>query len=173
MADASPAGTEPPLQGPAQSEAGTDLGAAGGEAVGGAKKRKAPQRNEAKALLKSLVVANAQSVVSDVSMTLSFTMEGRTYACHLPLTTLPPAAFPDTHELLEAHPRYAQYAELLKAVVRRVASRASVEPRPCARRRAAMMTRLRGMGPFPNSAPAVVRDVRRRDQSRATRARAA
>ncbi len=95
-------------------------GAGGGDNPEAAKRARAPQ-GPCKVALKKLLKAGALGVVHDLSVSLSFTMEGLTYSFPMAVAKVegskaPP--FPELHELLESYPRRETCLQLLGRVVR-------------------------------------------------------
>jgi hypothetical protein len=93
---------------------------AGDNPEGGPKRARAPQ-GPGKVALKKLLKAGALGVVHDLSVSLSFTMDGLTYSFPMAVAKVegskaPP--FPELHELLESYPRRETCLQLLGRVVR-------------------------------------------------------
>jgi hypothetical protein len=81
--------------------------------------KKARVFGETKALLKGLLNAEANNAVSDVTVTLAFTMDAVTYAIPLPVRRdQANAAFPDVSVLIDTCARSGSHKALLKRVVR-------------------------------------------------------
>ncbi len=121
-----------PISAPRAEPSQSDATGGGDEppAAANNKRPRAPVvQNATKLQLKALLKASSKNVVHDVSVSLSFTMEGLTYACVLPVTRSQEdssAAFPELHSLIDAHPRNASFKALLKTVVRALNKRPRV-----------------------------------------------
>ena len=105
------------------------------DGAGGAASKRPPaaprQANETKALLKSLLQADALNVTHDISVALSFTYKGLTYTQALPVSSRAEGrgeAFPDVATLLDSTAGADAFKALLKQVVRRADA-----PRSCLR----------------------------------------
>ena len=93
-----------------------------GGSGGGAKRKRTV--NETREVLKKLLKASGMDVVYDLNVALSFTMDGLTYQCNLPIARPPSTgagangAFPDLTSLLEGS-RGNKFVDLLRQVVRK------------------------------------------------------